>query len=843
MSDIRTCLANAGDEVSKKFSDEAIELFNQYYKETDNLIQDRASAIDKASKETLVIMEGNILQNKRIKLQTMMAKLELNDFLENAKDPYKALIDVGNIRLAQQEKVVMSQIKAPLDQFFYTFRKGGLTGSRAGTDATRKIVPGQKEKHDMLHLVVKEIFNPGTTGNKKAKELAFAYTDASEHARLLFNQSGGAIPVAKAGGYLPQHHHAGRIIAAGYDKWSEATKSLLDREAMVNKGTGIPLTDEELDKVLESVFESITEEGRNKLDGLTADRFGTGASIAKRHQENRVLQFKSGEAWIAYQAEFSDSNIYDIMLNHLRTMSKDISSLQVLGADPESTVEFLKLRVKQIADEKDKGTGKTKNILKANKAAATFDDMWKLHKGLPESVRPTFSKIMRNYNALIMATRLGSTTLIAAPTDMMTVRKMAKYNGMSQMKAINNYAKEIFKLNPGEREQVAAELGLMNEHMMDGTSAALARYLHEDNASPFFQFVVDSSLRMNGLTHITASGRNMSGMFLMSGWADVQTKSFDQLSRQMQVALGRYSITGDEWNKIRKAKAFVKNYSGRDVTYLRGEDIAQLPGLKTGEARKIADKYMQMIFGEIEVGVPTVNYRERAVLAGTTQPGTIAGEITRSFAMFKSWPMAFYHNHLERAWREAGELGTPFAKTKAIADTVLYMTLMGALGVQLMEITRGRKPMEFNPFEDPEEARRFWGNAMVRSGGFGPLFDVAVGLGDYRQGLSGYTSGPVISSLDQLTYALFGSAKEAFYDQEPAKAGTRIMKEVIRNTPYQSNWMLNLMLRRMVWERVLLWNDPTYMKQLQKGIRRDAKEGKEYWWMPGDESPRTDPFN
>jgi hypothetical protein len=211
--------------------------------------------------------------------------------------------------------------------------------------------------------------------------------------------------------------------------------------------------------------------------------------------------------------------------------------------------------------------------------------------------------------------------------------------------------------------------------------------------------------------------------------------------------------------------------------------------------------------------------------------------------MFKSWPMAFYHNHLERAWREAGELGTPFAKTKAIADTVLYMTLMGALGVQLMEITRGRKPMEFNPFEDPEEARRFWGNAMVRSGGFGPLFDIAVGLGDYRQGLSGYTSGPVIGSLDQLSYALFGSAKEAFFDQEPAKAGTRIMKEVINNTPYQSNWMLNLMLRRMVWERVLLWNDPTYMKQLQKGIRRDAKEGKEYWWMPGDESPRTDPFN
>ena len=840
MSDIRICLANAGDAVSKKFSDDAIDLFEQYYQETDNLIKDRASAINDASKETLVILEGNILQNKRIKLQTTLAKIELEDFLERSKDPFKALIDIGNKKLAQQEKVVMSQVKAPLDKFFDELRKGGLLGTRTGTDLSRKIIPGQQNKHDLLNLIVREIFEPGATKNAKAAQLAQAYVDSSEHARLLFNQAGGAIPSTRAGGYLPQHHHPGRIIAAGYDKWSKATKPLLDRQAMVNK-SGIPLTDDELDKVLASVFKSITEEGRNKLDSITADRFGTGTSIAKRHQEQRVLQFQSGEAWIAYQKEFSDSNIYDIMFNHLRSMSKDISSMQILGANPESTVEFLKLRIKQIADQRDAGTGKTKNILEANKAASVFDDMWKLHKGLPESVRPTFSKTMRNLNALIMATRLNSTTLLAAPTDMMTVRKMAKYNGMSQMKAVNSYVKELFKLTPGEREQVAAELGLMNEHMMDGTSAALARYLHEDNASPFFQFIVDSSLRLNGLTHVTASGRNMSGMFLMSGWADAQSKSFDQLPAQMKVALGRYDISGDEWNKIRKANAYKKNYAGKDVTYLRGEDISQVSGLKTGEARKISDKYMQMIFGEVEVGVPTVNYRERATLAGTTQPGTLSGEVIRSFAMFKSWPMAFYHNHLERAWMEAGELGTPFAKSLAIADTVIYMTFMGALGLQLMEITKGRKPMDTDP--TTEEGRRFWGNSILRSGGFGPLFDVAMGFTDYRQGLSGYTSGPAIGSLDQIGFALFGSAKEAFYDQEPAKGGTRLMKEVIRNLPYQGNWMINLMLRRLVWEKVLLWNDPTYMKQLQKGMRRDAKEGREYWWMPGEDAPRSGPLN
>ena len=841
MSDIRVCLANAGAEVSQKFSDETIELFNEYYKASENLIKDEASRVNDASMQAMVIIEGNILQNKRIKLQTMLAKIELEDFLQRSADPYKALIDIGNIQLAQQEKVVMSQIKAPLDKFHDTFRKGALLGTREGTDKTRKFIKGQEETHNLLRLVIKEIHEPGVTGSMQARQFAEAYIESSEHARLLFNQAGGAIPGMKAGAYLPQHHHPGKIINAGYDKWAKAIRPLLDRESMLNKATNLPLSDDELDVVLKKAFDSITQEGRNKLDGLGADRFGTGTSIAKRHQEERVLIFRNGESWMAYQKEFSDSNIYDIMQNHLRTMSKDISSMQILGANPESTVEFLKLRIQQIADRDVAATGTTQPIQKAKKAAALFDDMWKLHKGLPESVRPTFSKIMRNYNALLMATRLGSTTLLAAPTDAMTVRKMAKYNGMSQTKAIKGYIKELFKLKPGEREQVAAELGLMNEHMMDGTSSALARFLHEDNASPAFQFIVDSSLRLNGLTHVTASGRNWSGMFLMSNWAQAQKQSFNQLSDQMKVALGRYDISGDEWDKLRKAKAYKRNYAGKDVDYLRADDIAQLEGLKMGEARKLADKYMRMIFGEIEVGVPTVNYRERATLAGTTQPGTLSGEITRSFAMFKSWPMAFYHNHLERAWKEAGESKLGHKKMAAIADTVLYMTMMGALGVQLMEITKGRKPMDMDP--TTAEGRRFWGNSMIRSGGLGPLFDVAMGFTDYRQGLSGYTSGPVIGSLDQLGYAVFGSAKEAFYDQEPAKGGTRIMKEIISNTPYQSNWMLNLMMRRMVWEKVLLWNDPTYNKQLQKGIRRNLKEGKEYWWMPGDDSPRDNPFN
>jgi len=171
------------------------------------------------------------------------------------------------------------------------------------------------------------------------------------------------------------------------------------------------------------------------------------------------------------------------------------------------------------------------------------------------------------------------------------------------------------------------------------------------------------------------------------------------------------------------------------------------------------------------------------------------------------------------------------------------MTLGGALGVQLMEITKGRKPMDTDP--TTEEGRRFWGNAFVRSGGAGPLFDVVMGLGDYRQGISGYVAGPVLGSLDSIGYALFGSAKDAIEGKEDAgaKFKTRAMKEVIGHTPYQSNWMINLVMKRLLWEKILLWNDPAYIKEINRSMRRDYREGKEYWWKPSEDRPRENPFD
>ena len=828
--------------IENMFGKEIVKMYDDFYNASDALLLDPAKRVAYASDTTVALMEGELQQAKRIKLQTVVANLQLDEYISKQADPMKALesIMTPNFKYApknleMQQRAVLNQVMSPMSDFVLRFEKGIFTGTRLGTDKTRGLVPRQKELMNLITDVVEELYSPGITKNAEAAAFAKAYSESSEHARLLFNQSGGAIR-KNAKWALPQVHHAGRILAATYEPWAKALKGFLDLDNMVDNITGIKLDDAGLNRVLKKVYDSITTEGRNQYDNLLDGVYSTGNSVAKRHQEHRVLIFKDGKSHLAYQKMFGEEDIFTLMVDHLHSMSKDIAEMQVLGPNSESTIKFLKARVVQIADQRVAAGEKASVVSKAKASAAYFEDMFRVYKGLGEPERPTYSKFMQNFRAILMAAKLGATPLIAAPTDLATSRRMAKFMGMEPSKAISNYIKALTNLSPGEQKKFATEMGIFNQSMLDTTGGLLARYMDQDTASPIFRFIADSSLRLNGLTKLTESGRMAAAFTMTSSYANNVAKSFDQLNPQMQRGLLRYEIDAVKWDKIRQAKLHSRSFGDQSSQFLRASDIAKIQGLAPGEARDLADTYLRLILSETETAIPSATIAERALLRGQTRSGSIPGEIVSSFAMFKNWPMSFYNKHIRRTLYEAD---TPMKKAAAFADLSLSMMLMGALGVQLMEIAKGRKPMEMDA--TTEAGRNFWWSAVTRSGGLGPIFDVAVGLGDYRQGLSGYISGPVIGSIDSISYALFGSAKD-IYEGEPANAGTRIFKEVLRNTPYQSNWMINTVMRRVMFERIMLWSDPAYIKQLEKGIKRDAAEGKEYYWTPGQTTPSGSPF-
>ena len=824
-----------------KFSDDVLDTYEEYLQHAAVLTSDAPDPVKFASDETVKIITQDLEHQKRIRLGSIYAKLQLEEYIRNAKDPFKAMEGIANPRagvagnsLYLQEKVILNQVLAPIHEFIEEFKKSELTGLRF-----KSLAGKTNEKLDLMKDVVRELYNPGETKNAKADQLAKLFTQASENMRLMFNKAGGDISY-NPGWRLPQKAHAAKVITMGKDAFKAFVKPLLNRESMLDNTTKLPLTESKLDEVLESVYTSMTREADGELNAFVERGANRNVVLAKKHKEHRVLIFKDGDSWLQYHNRLGDFDVFDLMMNHFRSLAKDTATMQILGPSPDSTIKFLRNVLNDIADEKNAAEGTKKYTATAESTSNFFEDMVDIHRGRVQRSETTFARGMKNYRSLLMATRLGYTPLIALPTDMMTVRKMAKVNGMSQWQAVTGYLKTVMNItNSKERSALAAELGILNEAMMDGTSAALARFLHEDNASPFFQFVVDSSLRLNGLTHITTAGRQYAGMMMMRNFAKAQEKSFAELNPQMQKGLARYEINANDWEIIKRAETHKRKFANKEIGYLRAADISKVQGIDVGAAQEIADKYSRMIFGETEVAVPTVSYRQRAQLQGVSKGGAIGGEILRSFAMFKSWPFAYYHNHIHRSWVEAE---TKMQKLSALADTIAFMTLGGALGLQLYEIAHGRKPRNPNPLDNPEEAAYFWGASFARGGGLGPAFDVLMGLSDYRQGLSGYIAGPLVGSVDNIGYAITGSFKDTL-DGDVQGMGTRIMKQVISHTPYQNNWMISLLLRRLVWEKIMLWNDPEYAKSLDRAVRYHEAEGKEYWWMPGEDSPTSNPFN
>ena len=79
---------------------------------------------------------------------------------------------------------------------------------------------GVKKKAGQIQML-KEIIEPGSTGNAAARELAEAWTRTSELLRKMFNERGGAIAKID-GNYLPQFHDQTAVASTKtYEPWRD----------------------------------------------------------------------------------------------------------------------------------------------------------------------------------------------------------------------------------------------------------------------------------------------------------------------------------------------------------------------------------------------------------------------------------------------------------------------------------------------------------------------------------------------------------------------------------------------------------------------------------------------
>jgi hypothetical protein len=507
-------------------------------------------------------------------------------------------------------------------------------------------------------------------------------------------------------------------------------------------------------------------------------------------------------------------------------MSRDISMMEILGPNPNATVRYIHQTVMQEAKIKEANQPETKMVERANKELGMFDSMYAILNGSTASpVDGTVARGFAGLRQILQSAQLGAAA-VSALTDINFQRIAAQTSGIPAADVIKRVADNLVPLNIDEKGRLASRLGLIAENWTSVANAQ-ARFVGDMTGPEITRRISDTVMRITGLSPWTQAGRWAFGMEFMGYVADNAAKKFKDLDKPLQDTLTRYGIGEGNWEVIRTSGL----YEHEGATFLRPEEIALRTDLQPGRADDLATRFLEMIQSETEFAVPSASIRGRVMLVGESRPGTFVGEISRSFAMYKNFPVTLLNTHVMRAVNAEN-----FNKKGAyFADLVISTTLFGALAMQLKEITKGRDP---RTVMTPE----FWGSALLQGGGLGILGDFLFNdVNRFGGGLEQTIAGPVVGFLDDTRRLTIGNVQELATGKD-----THFMRELIsyagRYTPGSSIWYLRLALERQILDRLQIWGDPDAkqrMREIEARYRRET--GQRYWWSPGDTEPERGP--
>ena len=812
----KNCITDGVTEgaISQDQANEVLGLFDELETQYNRQMGGAAASAKAAGDTTIVIKKMAIERKRRVALQAQTWKGISNDlasYRNGLGENDKGAAALSLISRDQRTKfnsvedlqgIIEKSATRKMDKFLATFRRN---------------LVGETRNKAQLKNVVREAFGENT-GDASAREMALSWGSANEYLRSRFNAAGGVI--AKLDGYgLPQIHSTIKVRLAQFQEWRDYTSSRLNLDKMIDEQTGLRFSPEKLELALKNVYETISTNGFSKVQ--TGAMMG-GRSMANRRQDHRFLIFKNADAWLEYQQKFGESNPFDVMMAHISVMSRDIGIMERLGPNPTATLNFIKQTIKkEAALTKDAKLGD-----RATKNAAKIDALYGAVTGKNNApINGFFASTMAGVRQILQAAQLGGAAL-AATTDINFNRMARAQSGLSQTKTLSQYLKILNPLEAKEKGRLAIRLGLIAEGWSTLASGQ-ARYVGDISGPEITRRISDFVMRASFLSPWTQAGRWAFGMEFLGNLADNAGKTFDQLDPMMRKTMDHYSIGADKWEIMRSTPL----YEHEGATFLRAEDIEARTDINPQLARDLATSLMVMIDRETDVAVPSSNVRGRVAITGDVAPGTIAGEMVRSFAMYKSFGVTLMNTHIMRGVVQEGAK----AKGRYFADLILSTTLMGALALQLKETAKGRDP---RPMTDAE----FWGAAMLQGGGLGLFGDFMFSnLNRYDRGLAETIAGPVVGLAGDIKNLTIGNVIEAA-NGDDTKVASESINFAARYTPGSSLWYVRLAMERMVIDQAKMWVDPKARQKMRRlETNYNKNYGQKYWWRPGKTSPSRAP--
>ena len=288
-------------------------------------------------------------------------------------------------------------------------------------------------------------------------------------------------------------------------------------------------------------------------------------------------------------------------------------------------------------------------------------------------------------------------------------------------------------------------------------------------------------------------------------------KSFDELSsvggafNTLQDSLINAGITRQDWDAFRKTKPML----------IKGHKFADL-------RQDPSNKFHRMILQEGEFATPTIDARVQSVTTAGTQRGTVVGQSVRAITQITSYPISVMMQH----WVRGMSQGTLGGKVGYLGAFAAGSTVLGAAGLQLFELSKGRELRQIDG--------QFVEDAFIR-GGSGALIADALLVDHSRYGgggpISTFLSSPSIGLAEDVVDLTFGNVYEAYKGEETNVLGEGV-KLIDRAAP--GVWYTQLFMDSM-FDQLRLAVDPNYQSTLNRMSRNRMREyNQEYWWAPGE---------
>lgn len=150
--------------------------------------------------------------------------------------------------------------------------------------------------------------------------------------------------------------------------------------------------------------------------------------------------------------------------------------------------------------------------------------------------------------------------------------------------------------------------------------------------------------------------------------------------------------------------------------------------------------------------------------------------------------------------------------------------MLGALVLQLKDVTKGKKPRDM-------DTRAFWSAAFLQGGGAGIFGDfIFSDQSRFGRSIVETAVGPIGSLVGDVYDLTLGNVHQAARG-DSTDAGAEVVRFVTANTPRASLWYTRTALDHLVFHQLQECMSPGYLGRMRRRVKEETGQG--FWWQPG----------